>query len=91
MALWKALKRFFSFLFARFVCGLVLFCFLNPQQAHSLLILKLEAFGVLLLSLPVSSLEENLWWQSWHSTIVFIIPRYASGEADTTSPPYFRP
>lgn len=48
-----------------------IFLCLNPQQAHSLL--KLEWFRILLLSLPVPSLKKNLWWQSWHSRIVFIV------------------
>lgn len=67
----------------------IFFFFLNPQQAHSLL--KLEGFGILLLSLSVPSLKKNLWWQSWHSRIMFIVHYYASGKADMTSPPFFRP
>lgn len=61
-----------------------IYFFLNPQQAHSLL--KLEGFGILLLSLPVPFVKKSLWWQSWHSWIVFIVHYYASGKVDMTRP-----
>lgn len=35
-----------------------IYFFLNPQQAHSLL--KLEGFGILLLSLPVPFVKKSL-------------------------------